>query len=264
MNTDTDHSDLAPPDQSIETTDDSQFLDLGGVSIHGSREERRALFSALAKAQASYTPIVKDEVNPHFKKAYATLDSVLSGTRPALNGQGLALVNAVSDANDGSRDLHTMLTHEGGGVLHMTMKMAKVEGIQQLGAQITYARRYSIQSVTCTAPDVDDDGNQGQGLATLPIESKQKQQKAPDPKPQKPAEAPQKVPSVPPPANDGPELMTTEQASQIGEEFVRLGWPKMRAAEHAQTITGMTSKTMTMAAANVLLFDLRGREAGAQ
>lgn len=267
-------TDMIPPSfdpAPIDSPDESDYLDLGGVAVHGTKAERRALFKALAQAQRNYAPIVKDEVNPHFKKSYATLDAVLKGIMPALNDQGLALVNAVSDGAEGTRDLHTLLTHEGGAVFHMTLRMGKVDNIQQLGAQITYGRRYSIQCASCTAPEVDDDGNQGAGLQTLPIERQRvapapRQQERPpvreEPKNGHKSDPPPPLEPAPTPEREvepAPVMMTDEQAGEL--KLLFQGYAKPQAAAFCKEITGMVPRDLTKAAADVLIFALKDKQA---
>jgi len=51
-----------------------------------------ALFGALAKAQGEMVAAKKSAKNPHFKSTFADLASVLEAIMPALNANGIALV----------------------------------------------------------------------------------------------------------------------------------------------------------------------------
>lgn len=264
-------TDIAPAP--LETIDDSQYLDLGGIAIHGSREERREFFASLAKAQAGYAPIQRSRTvqvrsdKGNYTFDYAPLENVLEATMPSLNTHGLALLNAVSDKENG-KELHTLLTHEGGAVLHMTMGMPSVLKPQDLGAQITYARRYSIQCVTGTSPEFDDDGNEGSGNRVAGMADKQR--KAPEP-PARPQQANGHRSEPPPPLQkapervkdepreDAPTMITEEQATEIGQLFRQLQFPKPAAQELCKKLTGRTGQEMTSAMANVVLAELRSR-----
>lgn len=238
----TDISDLAP----VVDSHEPEYLDLEGVGIYGTRAERRALFAALAKAQAAFGAIKKTEVNPHFGKKYAPLDNVLEATMPALNANGLALLNAVSDAEKG-KDLHTMLTHSSGAVMHMTMLMPSVTKPQELGAQITYARRYSVQCVTGTAPEPDDDGNLGSATPQPKQEASKTDQR-------KEQSAPK---SEPPPPPKG-EPLTEEQGAAIGAAFVALKWAKPEVIRWCKSLVGTSdSRSMTKEQGDILLAALR-------
>ena len=48
-------------------------------------ETRSEIAKALAKAQATLSPVLKDSTNPHFGNKYAELSTVLAAVMPALN-----------------------------------------------------------------------------------------------------------------------------------------------------------------------------------
>ncbi len=255
--------DLAPVQQTIEMADDSQCLDLGGVVIHGTKAERKALFAAMAKAQAVFEPILKDTANTFFKSQYAPLENVLKAIRPGLAANGLFFSQPVVDGRDGSKELHTKVAHCEGGVMHSVMTIpATWSKIQDFGALVTYLRRYCAQSFWGVNSEHDDDGNVASGREAPP----ERERKVPEPR-QEP-KRPEPPKSVPAPANEGeavqgPAMITEDQGKAIGAEFKRLGWPKMRCAEFAHTLTGMNSSNMTRQAADVLLATLKNTEAQA-
>ncbi len=119
-----------------------------------------SLFKSLAKAQTEMDGIVKDAVNPFFKSEYATIESVINAVRPALNNNGLAIMQFPT-TTDRSAGVMTMITHESGEWIRSWYRMpVSKQDTHGFGGAITYSRRYAIVSMLCSgAPDGDDDGN---------------------------------------------------------------------------------------------------------
>lgn len=119
------------------------------------------LAAAMAKAQAELRNPPKDSVNPHFKSRYADLATVRDVVMPVLAKHGLAVVQMPCDLGDHPA-LMTLLTHASGEWLESTMRTRPTKNDPQgMGSAITYARRYSLQSLAGVAADDDDDGAAG-------------------------------------------------------------------------------------------------------
>lgn len=110
--------------------------------------------TALAKAQMEMVGAKKDTKNTFFKSNYADLGSVMAACMGALNGNGIAVVQPVSDGC-----VQTILIHSSGQSLECSipLRVAK-DDMQGLGSAITYARRYGLMAMAGIAPE-DDDGN---------------------------------------------------------------------------------------------------------
>lgn len=115
--------------------------------------------AAFVEAQSEFEPIPFDKENPHFKAKYASLSAVLKATLPALNRHGIALTSRTKI--EGERIVvKTCLVFRGLPFVCATWPVGAVgTPPQQLGSALTYARRYSIQSVLGVAAEDDDDGN---------------------------------------------------------------------------------------------------------
>jgi hypothetical protein len=120
------------------------------------------LSTALAIAQAGIINAAKDKANPFFKSKYADLASVQEACRPALNANGLSILQLASAAGP-LVTVKTVLTHASGEWIasDLTMKAVK-DDPQGIGSCITYARRYGLASMVGVAAD-DDDGNAASG-----------------------------------------------------------------------------------------------------
>lgn len=124
-----------------------------------------AACAAFVAAQGEYRPILFDKTNPHFRAKYASLSSVLKATLPALNKHGIALTSRTKI--EGERIIvETCLVFRGIPFVCAAWPVGKVDAPpQQLGSALTYARRYTTQSVLGVAAEDDDDGNAANGAA---------------------------------------------------------------------------------------------------
>jgi hypothetical protein len=117
------------------------------------------LCKALHGAQGEMTGVVKDAKNPHFKNRYATLESVLDTTRPALQANGLSISQAPGQLIEGAVEITTMLMHSSGEWMRSTLHMPVVKRDPQgVGSAITYGLRYALMAVLGVPPTDDDDG----------------------------------------------------------------------------------------------------------
>lgn len=120
-----------------------------------SSESLIKLMPALIKAQDEIKHAIKDAKNPHFKNNYATLESVIDATKPALIKNKLLVTQSVTPSNT----LVTTLYHESGEYLSSEVNLLlSRQDMQQLGSALTYARRYSLAALLNIAQE-DDDGN---------------------------------------------------------------------------------------------------------
>lgn len=113
---------------------------------------------ALNKAQAEMSGAKKGANNPFFKSKYADLNSVVDAVRIPFAENGLSYSQfPVMDEN--RVGVETILMHESGEFIASTLMLptGKLDA-QAAGSAITYARRYSLQSIA-GIPAEDDDGN---------------------------------------------------------------------------------------------------------
>jgi len=121
--------------------------------------DHKSIAAALAKAQSEMGKALKDAANPHFKSKYADLSSVTGACMPALNANGIAVVQPFYDDESG-RYVKTILIHGASGETlecRVPLIVAKND-MQGFGSAATYARRYGLMAMTGIAPE-DDDGN---------------------------------------------------------------------------------------------------------
>jgi len=117
------------------------------------------IHTALAAAQAAMGKAIKGTTNPHFRSKYADLGAVMDACMPALNTNGISVMQPVVSGEFGHR-VETILTHgESGTSVQCAIPLILGKNdMQGLGSAITYARRYGLMAMAGIAPE-DDDGN---------------------------------------------------------------------------------------------------------
>lgn len=115
---------------------------------------------ALVAAQKQFKAAEKDGQNPHFHSNYATIESVIDSVVPALNEQGIAVIQGPSaDESFQGACLETMLVHTSGQWISSLIKIPSGKNdAHGFGSAYTYARRYSLAAM-CGIKQYDDDGN---------------------------------------------------------------------------------------------------------
>lgn len=127
------------------------------------------LTEALAKAQLSFKPVLKQSENPAYMRGgkasrYADLATVIEATQPSLAAEGLVITQWPNvNVQDKSTKLVSLLMHSSGewlkGVTTLPAVNRDAFTAQSCGSAITYARRYSYSAIIGVAPEEDDDGN---------------------------------------------------------------------------------------------------------
>jgi hypothetical protein len=120
------------------------------------------LISALAKAQGEFGQAIKGTTNSAFNSKYADLAANIDAVRPALNKNGIALLQFPEvDLENQTVSVVTTLCH-GEQFISQTFIAPAVGrqgfNVQSIGAATTYLRRYGIQAL-CGLASEDDDGN---------------------------------------------------------------------------------------------------------
>ncbi len=120
------------------------------------------LFKAMISASSDLGNVAKTKQAYGYK--YAPLDSIFDMLRLVLPKYKLWFTQDVS-TDDGKYILETMVMHESGEWLKSAMVMTdtelsgKANATQQLGASITYFKRYVLSAIFGIATDEDVDGN---------------------------------------------------------------------------------------------------------
>ena len=118
----------------------------------------------LMAAQTEIQAIGKDKVNPHFKSRYADINTMLAEVKPALHKHGLLVIQPIEDGQVITR----IIDAESGAVLcESGLHLSSQGNPQQRGSEITYYRRYTLQSLLALEAE-DDDANAASAPAPSP------------------------------------------------------------------------------------------------
>jgi len=130
-------------------------------------EDRKALNAALLEAQKQIGAVTKDANNKFFSSDYATLEAVLGTIKDALNGAGIVILQPVEMIGESWCVVSRLLHAESGQSIESIMPVVckDMNDPQKWGSAITYARRYTLQSLVAlpSAEKDDDDGNGASG-----------------------------------------------------------------------------------------------------
>lgn len=139
--------------------------------------EKGNLADSLAKAQAEIGGSESNKENKFLKNKYADLSSVFKATRKALTKYGIAVTQTFETLEDGTLFLKTSLL-KGTESINSRLPIQWVKDWHSMGSAISYARRYSLMSLTGTYstdpndPDSDDDGSIAMGHDEKPPTTK--------------------------------------------------------------------------------------------
>lgn len=124
-------------------------------------QEVKNIYTAIIKARPEIVPIARTKSTRNYK--YATLDTVIELLSLVLPKHGLGWVQALS-TTEGRPMLTTRIIHESGEwiedalVLPTTKLAGGANESQELGASITYFKRYALSAMFGIATDDDTDG----------------------------------------------------------------------------------------------------------
>jgi len=136
------------------------------------------IVAAIAKAQLEVRNPTLDKAHPHFKGfRYASLGAHLDAIREPFARNGLIVTQGVT-SSENQVGVTTMIAHSSGEWMRSTVAMSLPERAtaQNLGAIVTYLRRYAIASIAMLTGDDDTDADEDR-------EARQPQRPAPAPKP---------------------------------------------------------------------------------
>ena len=121
------------------------------------------LYLDLVQVQKEIETVDKDGKNPFFNSGYATLGATITACKDILNKHNFIVLQPIQSDEFGVY-VCTTLIHSTGGKIESKMRINQKEqnNPQAQGSAITYARRYSLQSLLCMNAE-DDDGNVATG-----------------------------------------------------------------------------------------------------
>jgi hypothetical protein len=116
------------------------------------------LTKALFDAKKEIGKISKDSTNPFFNSKYFDVNALLEHVEPILMKHNILVIQPIE--ND---CVCTILIHvDSGEQQKSSIKLSENKDPQKLGSEITYFRRYTLQSVLSLQAE-DDDANKASG-----------------------------------------------------------------------------------------------------
>lgn len=124
-------------------------------------ESIKTLLESMVKAQAEFATLPKDKNGYNYK--YTDLDTVISTVKPVLAKYNLGFMQALTTLENGKSAITTRIFSASGEWIEDTMNLpdvslAKGNAAQNLGAAITYMKRYTLCAMLGISSDEDPDG----------------------------------------------------------------------------------------------------------
>ena len=146
-------------------------------------EKTNNILAALCAFQGQLPTMPKDKNGYGYR--YTDLDTIVSTIKPILSKNGLGFMQPISTAENGNLILTTRIFNKDGEFIETDVTLQSVQGkqmntVQQLGAGVTYMRRYALCTMLGITSDEDVDGeirNEGQP-------ARKEEPKKPEQKPQ--------------------------------------------------------------------------------
>lgn len=114
----------------------------------------KTIWAALHAAKQELGKVPKDSTNPFFKSKYFDINGLLDVVEPILHKHGLFCIQPIKDGKVTTRIVHA----ESGESIESELQLSDSKDPQKHGSEITYYRRYTLQSLLAMQAD-DDDGN---------------------------------------------------------------------------------------------------------
>lgn len=123
-------------------------------------ESVKGLLESLVKAQAEFTTLPKDKAGYGYK--YTDLDTVITTVRPVLVRYNLGFAQSLTTMESGKNAITTRVFSAGGEYLEDTIalpdiQVGKTNAAQNMGAAITYMKRYALCAILGISSDEDTD-----------------------------------------------------------------------------------------------------------
>lgn len=140
-------------------------------------ESINTLLKSLTMAQSEYPTLPKDKKGYGYN--YTDLDTVITTIKPIFEKNKLGFIQSLTTLENGKNGITTRIFSVEGEWIEDTIAlpdvaMAKTNAAQNLGASITYMRRYALCSMLGISSDEDVDAT-----TTTETQSKQTQSKTP-------------------------------------------------------------------------------------
>jgi hypothetical protein len=135
-------------------------------------EKKQTIYAKLHAAKLEIGKVAKTATNPHFKKSYADLNSLIEAVEPILLEKGLLLLQPIKEG----RVFSIIIDASSSESIESYIDLPTGATPQGMGSAITYYRRYTLQSLL-SLQAVDDDGHGATNPTPQPTQPESKPQK---------------------------------------------------------------------------------------
>ena len=119
------------------------------------------IFTKLQNLQKEIGSVSKDATNPFYKSKYFDINSLIKQLQPLLEKNNLVLLQPIeSDYETNTEYVVTkIICPASEKSIESRKKLSTQSDPQKVGSEITYFRRYTLQSLLALQAEEDDDGN---------------------------------------------------------------------------------------------------------
>jgi hypothetical protein len=159
------------------------------------KEAIRSFNRAMAEAQSEMQPVIRDAANAHLRAKYATLAAIDADMRPIYTRHGFSIrFGSAPSPRDGDMRVTITVAHRDGyfetnhldcptAILGSQGGRTQMTSVQQVGAVVTYLRRY-LQMMAFNIVLSDDVGDDdGEAMRRVAREEQQRRTNAAPPRP---------------------------------------------------------------------------------
>jgi len=125
------------------------------------------IYQRLFDAKKEIGKISKDSTNPFYKSKYFDINQLLEHVEPVLQKHGLLLLQPIED----DKVFSIIYDIASDGFIKSCISLTEMNDPQKKGSEITYYRRYTLQSLLGLQAE-DDDANATVSKATPPADNK--------------------------------------------------------------------------------------------
>jgi len=122
------------------------------------------IYQKLHLAKQSMGKVIKNATNPHLKRNYADINSIIDTVEPILLDHGLLLIQPIID----DKVCTCIVDVETGKKIYCYLQLPVITDAQKLGGAITYFRRYCLSAMLGLVTDKDTDASGEQTGKKLP------------------------------------------------------------------------------------------------
>jgi hypothetical protein len=119
--------------------------------------EKQSLLKSVFNLKKEVGKMTKDSTNPFFKSKYFDINQLLEHLEPLAEKNNLVILQPIVNNHVRTEILHV----ETGEMIFSEIELTGIKDPQKIGSEVTYFRRYTLQSLLSIQAE-DDDGNKTQ------------------------------------------------------------------------------------------------------